>query len=196
MSLVFPIAALIIALILGLLLRSVVAPIYLLGAVALGFAATLGAGVAIFQGAAGGDGLLFMLPIMLYLFVVAIGTDYNILMTARLREEAIEGNDPRTAADLSVEHAGPTVAAAGIILAGTFASLSLTGIGLLVQLGVTIAIGVLIVSLLMANVFVPSLSALLGHRVWWPGHQAEPTAEVFELPLPARVEEDISATSQ
>jgi RND superfamily putative drug exporter len=189
MSLVFPVAALIIALILGLLLRSVVAPAYLLAAVALGFAATLGAGVGIFQGLSGTDGLLFMLPIMLYLFVVAIGTDYNILMTARLREEAIEGNDPRTAADLAVEHAGPTVAAAGVILAGTFASLSLTGIGLLVQLGVTIAIGVLLVSLLMATVFVPSVSALLGHRVWWPGHQAEPDAQVVDLPLPAELEE-------
>lgn len=189
MSLVFPLAALIIALILGLLLRSVVAPAYLLAAVALGFAATLGAGVGIFQGLSGNDGLLFMLPVMLYLFVVAIGTDYNILMTARLREEAIEGNDPRTAADLSVEHAGPTVAAAGVILAGTFASLSLTGIGLLVQLGVTIAIGVLLVSLVMATVFVPSLSALLGHRVWWPGHQAEPDAEVVDLPLAARPEQ-------
>ena len=196
MTLVFPIAALIIALILGLLLRSLVAPVYLLAAVALGFAATLGAGVAIFQGTAGGDGLLFLLPIMLYLFVVAIGTDYNILMTARLREEAVEGSDPRTAADLSVEHAGPTVAAAGVILAGTFASLSLTGIGLLVQLGLTIAIGVLLVSLLMATIFVPSLSALLGHRVWWPGHRAEPTAEIVELPLTARIEQDVSATSR
>jgi putative drug exporter of the RND superfamily len=183
MSLVFPVAALIIALILGLLLRSVVAPVYLLAAVSLGFAATLGAGVAIFQGLAGGSGLLFMLPIMLYLFVVAIGTDYNILMTARLREEAVEGNDPRTAADLSVEHAGPTVAAAGVILAGTFASLSLTGIGLLVQMGATIAIGVLLVSLVMANVFVPSLSALIGRRVWWPGHRADADADVIELPV-------------
>jgi putative drug exporter of the RND superfamily len=175
---VFPVAAAIIALILAGLLRSVIAPIYLLGAVALGFAATLGAGVAIFQGAAGEAGLLFMLPIMLYLFVVAIGTDYNILMTARLREEISEGHDPRTAADLAVEHAGPTVAAAGVILAGTFASLSLTGIGLLVQMGVTIAIGVLIVSMLMAILFVPSVSALLGRRVWWPGHRGDPPVVV------------------
>jgi len=112
-----------------------------------------------------------MLPIMLYLFVVAIGTDYNILVTSRLREEVSEGNDPRTAADLAVEHAGPTIAAAGVILAGTFASLSLTGVGLLVQLGATIAIGVLLVSIVMATVFVPSVSALLGRRIWWPSHQ-------------------------
>ena len=72
MSLVFPVAAMIIALILGLLLRSVIAPLYLLAAVALAFTATLGAGVAIFQGAVGSSGLPFMLPVMLYSFVVAI----------------------------------------------------------------------------------------------------------------------------
>jgi uncharacterized membrane protein YdfJ with MMPL/SSD domain len=67
--------------------------------------------------------MIFLLPIIIYLFVVAIGTDYNIQMIARLREKAKEGHNPRTAADLSVEHAGPSVAAAGLILAGTFASL-------------------------------------------------------------------------
>jgi putative drug exporter of the RND superfamily len=186
MSVVFPIAAAIIFLILALLLRSVVAPLYLLGAVALGFAATLGAGVLIFQLGAGSAGLIFMIPIMLYLFVVAIGTDYNILMTSRLREEVMAGNDPRTAADLAVEHAGPTVASAGIILAGTFASLSLTGVGLLVQLGVTIALGVVIVSMLMAIVFVPSVSALVGRGIWWPSHrEAKPAAPAVGPPQPA-----------
>ncbi len=173
MSVVFPVAAAIIALILALLLRSLVAPLYLLAAVALGFAATLGAGVILFQGIGGESGLLFMLPILLYLFVVAIGTDYNILMTARLREEVIEGNDSRTSADLSVEHAGPTVAAAGVILAGTFASLTLTGISFLVQMGATVAIGVVLVSMVMATGFVPSLSALIGRGVWWPGHRVD-----------------------
>ena len=168
---VFPIAAFLIALVLGLLLRSVIAPLYLLGAVALGFVATLGAGVVLFQGLGSELGLLFILPVLLYMFVVAIGTDYNILMTTRLREEVQEGKDPRTAVELAVEQAGPTVVSAGVILAGTFASLGLTGISLLVQLGATIAIGVAIVSFVMATVLVPSLSALIGKRVWWPGRQ-------------------------
>jgi RND superfamily putative drug exporter len=170
MLVVFPIAALLIALVLGLLLRSVVAPLYLLGAVAVGFVATLGAGVALFQGLGSEPGLLFILPVLLYMFVVAIGTDYNILMTTRLREEVQAGNDPRTAVELAVEQAGPTVVSAGVILAGTFASLGFTGISLLVQLGGTIAIGVIIVSFVMATILVPSLSALIGRRVWWPGH--------------------------
>src|SRR6185369_8525576 len=119
LSVILPVAALIIAIILALLLRSVVAPVYLVFAVLLNFAATLGAAIYLFQGAAGRPGVTFQLPIVLYLFVLAIGTDYNILMIARLREEARAGNDPRTAAALGLRHAGPSVAAAGLILAGT-----------------------------------------------------------------------------
>ena len=85
---VFPVAAVLILLILGLLLRSVVAPWYLMVSVGLGFAATLGATVLVFQVLGGQPGLIFLLPVIMYLFVVALGTDYNILMIARLREEA------------------------------------------------------------------------------------------------------------
>ena len=88
---VFPVAALVIMLILALLLRSLVAPLYLMAAVALGFGATLGATAIVFQNLKGDAGLLFLLPIYVYLFVVALGTDYNILMIARLREEAARG---------------------------------------------------------------------------------------------------------
>ncbi len=96
LSVILPVAALLIAIILGLLLRSLVAPIYLVVAVLLNFAATLGATIYVFQGMPGKPGVTFQLPIILYLFVLAIGTDYNILMIARLREEARDGNDPRT----------------------------------------------------------------------------------------------------
>ena len=170
-TVVFPVAALAIGLLLAWLLRSLVAPIYLLGAVLLGFAATLGVAVGAFQGLAGQTGMKSILPVILYLFVVAVGTDYSILMTARLREEALEGRPPRAAAALAVEHAGPAVAAAGLILAGTFTSLLLTGIASLMQIGFAVATGILITSLVMATLLVPSLTALLGHRAWWPGHR-------------------------
>jgi RND superfamily putative drug exporter len=182
---VFPVAAVMIALILALVLRSLIAPLYLLVAVVLGFAATLGASVGVFRGIAGYDGLIFMLPMVVYLFVIAMGTDYNILMTTRLREEAREGNDPRQAAALAVEHAAPTVMAAGVILAGTFASLMLGGIGVLSQLGFAVAIGIVIVSFLMAALLIPSVSALLGHLIWWPGHSAE---RAGTSPLPAALQ--------
>ncbi|MEU8300859.1 MMPL family transporter [Micromonospora sp. NPDC048909] len=173
LSVILPVAAGLIALILALLLRSLVAPIYLVIAVLLNFAATLGATVYLFQGLQGEPGVTFQLPIILYLFVVAIGTDYNILMIARLREEAREGNEPRKAAAIGVEHAGPTVAAAGLILAGTFAVLILAPISFLQQMGFAVAIGIVLSAFVMSMFFVPALTALIGHKAWWPGHGDE-----------------------
>jgi RND superfamily putative drug exporter len=174
LAVIFPVAGLLIAVILGLLLRSVVAPLYLMLAVGLGFLSTLGATVIAFVGIGDAAGVTFMLPMILYLFVVAIGTDYNILMIARLREEAREGNDPRMAADLAVEHAGPSVGAAGLILAGTFASMLLGGIAFLMEMGFAVSIGILISAFVMSMFLVPSVTALLGHKAWWPGHGDEP----------------------
>ncbi|MBK6010385.1 MMPL family transporter [Streptomyces sp. MBT53] len=167
---VFPVAALLIMLILGLVLRSVVAPLYLMASVGLGFGATLGATVWIFQDAQGHPGLMFMLPVIMYLFVVAIGTDYNILMIARLREEAREGRDPREAAGMALRHAGPTVAAAGFILAATFATMMLAGNALLTEMGFAVSFGIAVAAFVMAMFFTPSLTALMGHTAWWPGH--------------------------
>jgi RND superfamily putative drug exporter len=168
-SVVFPVAALVIALILALVLRSVVAPLYLLASVGLGFAATLGATVLLFQTPANGNGLIFMLPIIMYMFVVALGTDYNILMISRLREESRQGRPPREAAAEAVRHAGPTIASAGLILAGSFASLMLAGQSLLTQMGFAITAGIVIAAFVMAMFLTPSLTALLGHAAWWPG---------------------------
>jgi RND superfamily putative drug exporter len=172
-AIVFPVAAVVIAIILALLLRSLVAPWYLMASVGLGFGATLGAAVLLFQQIKGEDGLIFLLPIYIYLFVVALGTDYNILMIARLREEAREGKDARGAAAEAVKHAGPTVAAAGLILSGTFASLMLGGNSLLVALGFSISFGIFVAAFVMAMFFTPALTALIGHAAWWPGHGDE-----------------------
>ncbi len=167
---VFPVAAAVIMIILALLLRSLVAPWFLMAAVGLGFAATLGTTVIAFQNIGGESGLIFMLPIYIYLFVTALGTDYNILMIARLREESREGRDPHDAATQAVTHAGPTIAAAGIILAGTFAALMLGGNTLIVSMGFALAVGILIVAFVMSMFFTPALTSLLGHAAWWPGH--------------------------
>ncbi|MEX3105476.1 MULTISPECIES: MMPL family transporter [unclassified Streptomyces] len=167
---VFPVAAFLIMVILGFLLRSVVAPWYLIASVGLGFGATLGATVWIFQDMQGHSGLMFMLPVIMYLFVVAIGTDYNILMIARLREEAREGRSPREAAGMALRHAGPTVAAAGFILAATFATMMLAGNSLLTEMGFAVSFGIAIAAFVMAMFFTPSLTALIGHAAWWPGH--------------------------
>jgi len=169
-AVVFPVAAIIILLILGLLLRSLVAPWYLMLSVGLGFAATLGATVLVFQNLAGQAGLVFILPMYMYLFVVALGTDYNILMIARLREQTREGMPPRQAAAHAVAHAGPAIGSAGLILAGTFASLTLAGNQVLTQVGFAVSCGIALAAFVMAMFFAPSLTALIGRRAWWPGH--------------------------
>ena len=170
---VFPVAALIILVILGLLLRSLVAPWYLMVSVGLGFAATLGATVLVFQNLAGQTGLVFILPMYMYLFVVALGTDYNILMIARVREEIREGATPRVAAAHALAQAGPAIASAGLILAGTFGSLTLAGNQVLTQVGFAVAAGIALAAFVMAMFFSPSLTALIGRRAWWPGRSGQ-----------------------
>ncbi|NMN98496.1 MMPL family transporter [Antrihabitans stalactiti] len=182
LTVIFPVAGILIAIILGLLLRSVVAPLYLMASVLLLFFSTMGATAFAFVTLDGRAGVSFSLPIMLYLFVVAIGTDYNILMIARLREEARQGREPRDAARLAIAHGGPSVGAAGMILAGTFASMLLAGIAFLTEMGFAVALGILLSSFVMAMFLVPSITALLGHKAWWPGHgdvgAAKPDDEV------------------
>ncbi len=182
-AIVFPVAALIILLILMLLLRSLVAPWYLMVSVGLGFGATLGATVLVFQTLAGQAGLVFLLPVYMYLFVVALGTDYNILMIARLREQTRMGMSPRDAAAEAVRQAGPAIGSAGLILAGTFASLTLAGNSILQQVGFAVAAGIALAAFVMAMFFSPSLTALVGNRAWWPGHTAERPAVAPEAQL-------------
>ena len=185
-SVVFPVAAVLIMIILALLLRSLVAPFYLILSVGLGFTASLGATVLVFQHLLGEQGLIFILPIYIYLFVVALGTDYNILMVARLREEARGGLEPRPAAAKAIEHAGPTVAAAGLILAGTFASLMLAEGTFFKSLGFSFSVGIAMAAFVMALFLTPALTALIGHAAWWPGHGDRAT-DTIEEPDEARV---------
>jgi RND superfamily putative drug exporter len=171
---IFPLAAALFVLILALLLRAVVAPAYLVAMVVAGFAATLGASALLFQRGLGHTGLSFSLPIVLYLFVTAIGTDYNILITARLREEIRDGRGPREAAALAIQRTGASVVAAAIILAGTFASLLISGVPFFVEIGFAVTLGILIVAFVVALLLVPATTALLGRAAWWPGTRRRP----------------------
>jgi putative drug exporter of the RND superfamily len=117
--------------------------------------------------------------------VVALGTDYNILMIARLREQAKEGMEPRQAAAVALQHAGPTIGAAGLILAGTFASLTLAGNTILSQLGFAVSCGIVLAAFVMAMFFSPSLTTLIGRRAWWPGHADRPRTPAVPEPSDA-----------
>ncbi len=168
---IFPIAAIFIFVILTILLRSLVAPFFLLICVGIGYAATLGLTTIIFTKIGSAPGLIFFIPLFMYIFVVAVGTDYNILTITRLKEEIGLGHKPRKAADLTVEHSSATVASAGLILAATFGSLLLAGISFLSQMGAAIAIGVALSAFVIAPFLIPSISAMLGYKIWWPGHR-------------------------
>lgn len=169
LKLVFPIAAALILLILILTLRSVAAPLYLLVAVGLEFAATLGATVLAFQLIGGASGVAFTLPLVLFLFVVAVGTDYNLLMTSRLREEMLAGTSPRQAVAEAVRRVAPAIGAAGLVLASSFGTLMLEADENARQTGFALAFGILLASLVVSTILVPALTALAGRGAWWPG---------------------------
>jgi RND superfamily putative drug exporter len=181
MKLIFPVAAGLILFILIATLRSAVAPLYLLTAVVLEFAATLGAAVLVFQQLGDATGLSFVLPLVLFLFVVALGTDYNILMTARLREEMLAGNPARVAVAEAVRHVAPAVAAAGLVLASSFGTLMLESNEVARQQGFAMAFGILLASLVVSSILVPALTALAGQRAWWPRRSARPRKRTGRL---------------
>jgi putative drug exporter of the RND superfamily len=177
-KLVFPIALGIIFVILALLLGSVVGPVYLLIGVAITYVATIGVTVLVFLKGLGWSGLDFTIPIVIYLFVMAIGTDYNILISHRMKEEFDAGLDSRTASAKAIAEGAPAVMSAGVILAGSFASLLFTGIQNLQEYGLGVALGVLLASNVLATRIVPTIGALRGWRFWWPHsrdrrHQSE-----------------------
>lgn len=166
LRLVFPVAALLIAVILFLLLRSLLAPVVLMIAVGLGFVATLGASTLLFQHGLDRPGVSFTLPLVLFLFVVALGTDYNILITDRIREEMEKPVTARTAVAEAVRHTAPAIATAGIVLAGSFASLAASPATQ--EIGFATGLGILLSSLVLSLVLVPALAAVLGRGLWWP----------------------------
>jgi RND superfamily putative drug exporter len=168
MKLIFPVAAGLILFILIGALRSAVVPLYLLMAVVLEFAATLGTAVLVFQQLGGATGLAFVLPLVLFLFVVALGTDYNILMAARLREEMLAGKPVAAAVAEAVRHVAPAVAAAGLVLASSFGTLMLESSEVAKQQGFAMAFGILLASLVVSSILVPALTALAGRWAWWP----------------------------
>ncbi|MFF0434876.1 MMPL family transporter [Streptomyces sp. NPDC004327] len=174
---VFPVAAALIALILLVLLRSVPAPVVLMLAVGLCFAATLGASALVFQHLGGRPGVDFVLPLVLFLFVVALGTDYNILVSDRLREEMARAGTVRAAVARAVRHTAPAIATAGVVLAASFGSLAVNAEPSTRQIGFATALGILLSAFVVSLLLVPSAAALVGRGIWWPvrrGHGAEP----------------------
>lgn len=154
-------------LVLVLLLRSILAPVYLVITVLLSFAATLGLTSVVFQGMLGEEGLVWWLPIFLYVTLVALGADYNIFLMGRIREEA-RSTDTRHAVATGLAATGHVITSAGLILAGTFAALLAAPFAGMVQLGFSATMGLLIDTFVVRSLLVPSIAVLAGSASWWP----------------------------
>ena len=154
--------------VLALLLRSLVAPIYLLATVILSYAATMGITVAVFQGLLGEPGITFWLAPFLFVILVALGADYNIFIMSRIREEADAGHEIHDAVSRGLTLTGRVITSAGIILAGTFAALLLAPLPNLRQIGFGVTVGILIDTFIVRSMLVPAATMLLGKWAFWP----------------------------
>ena len=170
-KLIVPLVLLVVGLILAAVLRALVAPIYLIATVVASFAATLGLVTFTFTELLGAEGIAFNLVLLSFLFLVALGVDYNIFLMTRAREEApIHGTRDGTL--IALVNTGGVVTGAGLILAGTFATLTLLPLEELVQIGATVAIGVLLDTFVVRALLIPAIAYRLGERTWWPSHSS------------------------
>ena len=167
-SLVVPLTLLVVLLILVALLRALVAPLYLVASVVLSFAATLGLTYALLEFGFDAPGTDASLPIFVFVFVVALGVDYNIFLVARIREET-RRHGAREGVLRGLERTGGVITSAGLILAGTFAVLMTLPLEQLFQLGFAVAIGILVDTFVVRTLVVPAIALLLGRWSWWPG---------------------------
>jgi RND superfamily putative drug exporter len=162
-----PLILLVVFLILIGLLRAVIAPLVLIGTVIASFLAALGVGYFAFDAIFGFPGSDPSLPLFAFVFLVALGVDYNIFLIARAREETIaHGSEQGILRALAVT--GGVITSAGIVLAGTFSVLAVLPLTFLTEIGFVVAFGVLLDTFLVRSVLVPAIALALGDRFWWP----------------------------
>ncbi|MEY4682969.1 MAG: hypothetical protein RL534_388, partial [Actinomycetota bacterium] len=171
-NLIIPIVLLIIAVILALLLRSIVAALILLVTVVLSFAATLGVSAFVFNNIFNFPGADTSFPLFTFVFLVALGIDYNIFLMTRVREEALKlGTKAGTIKGVTVT--GGVITSAGVVLAATFTVLGVLPLVALAQIAFAVAFGVLLDTLVVRSLLVPALVHILGKRIWWPAKLAD-----------------------
>lgn len=169
---IIPIILFVITIILGLLLRSIISAIVLLGTVVLSYFATLGVCAIVFNhafGFAGGDNSF---PLFAFIFLVALGIDYNIFLMTRVREESAKIGT-RAGVIKGVAVTGGVITSAGVVLAATFAVLGLIPLVPLAELGFAVAFGVLLDTIIVRSILVPALVHEIGPKIWWPSKLAQ-----------------------
>jgi putative drug exporter of the RND superfamily len=183
---IIPIAILAIGILLALVLRSLVAPLYLIASVGISYLAALGLSVIIFIEIGNSGGLVFFMPFLMFIFLLALGEDYNILMMTRIREEA-QRYPLREAVTRALGATGSTITSAGLVLAGTFLVLTLvagsgSGGSQIRDIGLGLALGILMDTFLVRTLLVPSTVVLLGRWNWWPSRMSRKDAQPRAVP--------------
>uniref|UniRef100_UPI0015F0BFD4 MMPL family transporter n=1 Tax=Streptomyces phytophilus TaxID=722715 RepID=UPI0015F0BFD4 len=156
-----------VAVILTLLLRSLVAPLVLMAATVLSFAASLGLAALVFDHVMGFGGVAADLFVYIFVFLVALGVDYTIFLMERVREERRRAPTAE-AVRRGLTATGGVITAAGLVLAGTFAALGQIPDVTVAEVGIAVAVGVLIDTLLVRSLLIPAVVVLLGEKTWWP----------------------------
>ena len=169
--LVIPLVLAVVLLVLGILLRALVAPLLLIGTVMLSLATALGLSALAFRYVFDYAGEDVAFPLFVFVFLVALGIDYNIFLTTRIREEAFrQGTRPGVVTGLATT--GAVITSAGLVLAGTFAALGTLPMVGFAEIGFAVALGVLLDTFVVRSVLVTSLFLDVGKKVWWPHHLA------------------------
>ncbi|KQS06088.1 hypothetical protein ASG04_16075 [Curtobacterium sp. Leaf183] len=176
-TLIIPVVLVVILLILMLLLRSIVAPLVLIGSVIVSFAAALGVGALVFDHVFHFPGADPSVPLFSFVFLVALGVDYNIFLMTRVREETIRSG-PHEGVLRGLGVTGGVITSAGVVLAATFAALGVIPILFLVQIAFVVAFGVLLDTIVVRSLLVPAIVYDLGHRAWWPSRLARRRADM------------------
>ncbi|WP_305782591.1 MMPL family transporter [Symbioplanes lichenis] len=192
--LIIPLVLLVVLVILGLLLRAVVAPLLLIATVVLSFAAALGVSALVFRHVFGFSGEDTSFPLYVFVFLVALGIDYNIFLMTRVREEA-QQHGTRRGALIGLGATGGVITSAGIVLAGTFAALGSLPLVAFAEIGFAVAFGVLLDTLIVRSVLVTALTLDIGRVIWWPSRLARhPDSPAPVSPAPADRDRLIEST--
>jgi putative drug exporter of the RND superfamily len=170
-NVLIPVVLLVVFVILALLLRALVAPVVLIATVVLSFAAALGVSALVFEHVFGFAGADSAFPLFVFVFLVALGIDYNIFLMTRVREEA-EKQGPRRGAITGLAATGGVITSAGLVLAGTFAVLATLPLVWAAEIGFAVAFGVLLDTIVVRSVLVTALNLDLGRWMWWPSKLA------------------------
>ena len=188
--LIIPLVLLVVLVILALLLRAIVAPLILIATVVLSFAAALGVSALVFRHVFGFGGEDTSFPLYVFVFLVALGIDYNIFLMTRVREEAHK-HGTRRGAVIGLAATGGVITSAGIVLAGTFAALGSLPLVAFAEIGFAVAFGVLLDTLIVRSVLVTALNLDIGRWMWWPGKLTQVRDESPAAEVPPRKETEL-----